>query len=474
MTSLESISERWAEAFNRLSELRVAGGLASIAVGDEEVSMAHGIANLNTGQPFTEDTGFLIGSVTKILTTTLIMRLVERGAIELDQPVRRYVPEFTLQDQDAAERITVRMLVNHTNGIDADTLFPWSVRGRDATRAYFDYLPHIGVLFEPGAGIHYTNPGFSIAARVVEVCTGLPFERAIKRELFDPAGMSDATALQTQAFLRRMAIGAVADSHGKSLRATPVFTYGEETVGAGGTPIASVADMLAFGRMHLHGGVAPNGQRILSRDLVQAMRTPTYDLGIPQAPPIGLGWWLLPLAGTTIAWHGGGSPGGSSSFCIIPEHDATVISFATGPGSGVLNDRLLTAAVEALTGQSAVPPLEVAPVPVPEDLAGEYASFQKRLVVEVRDDALVLTNYFEPINDELQEVYEAIWSFEWPMPPVPSTYENIAPGQFMEATVDSASLSGVYARMGLLAALPAGPRRRPGLHQGFRYIPKVG
>jgi CubicO group peptidase (beta-lactamase class C family) len=67
-----------------------------IAVGDEERSMAHGTANLNTGQPLTQDTGFLLGSVTKVLTATIVMRLVERGEVDLDAPARRYVPEFAL------------------------------------------------------------------------------------------------------------------------------------------------------------------------------------------------------------------------------------------------------------------------------------------------------------------------------------------------------------------------------------------
>src|SRR5439155_25533693 len=133
---------------------------------------------------FTEDTGFLVGSVTKVMTTTVLLRLVDRGEVDLDEPARRYVPEFTLSDADAAEAITVRMLVNHTNGMDADTLMPSSVRGRDASRSYTAALAPLGVLFEPGTCIHYTNPGFVVAARVIEERMGLPFERALQQELF--------------------------------------------------------------------------------------------------------------------------------------------------------------------------------------------------------------------------------------------------------------------------------------------------
>ena len=471
MSSLKRIEDRIADVLDQAAELDAAGAVVGVAIGDEQIVVAHGTANLNTGQPFTEDTGFLLGSVTKILTTTTLLRLVDRGMVDLDAAVKRYVPEFTLSDPEAAEQITVRMLVNHTNGIDADSLFPWSVRGRDATRSYFEYLPHIGVVFEPGAGVHYSNPGFVIAARVIEYCTGLPFERAIQRELFDPVGMTDATALQTQAFLRRTAVGAVADRDGTNLRATPVFTLGEPTVGAGGTPIASARDMIAFGRMHLRGGIAASGERILSANLVNAMLTPTYDLGIPQAPPIGLGWWLIPVAGTTVAHHGGSSPGGASSFCILPEYDATVISFSTGPGKSRLNDLLHTAAVEEITGQRATPPLEFSSgAPIDPEVAGEYTAFQERFIVTLKGDEIEMTAHFEPFDEELNEVNQAVWQSLYD---APVAYSSVAPGQFAPVGTDAGQLAGISGRMGLLTILPPAPGRRAGLHSELRFMPKV-
>jgi CubicO group peptidase (beta-lactamase class C family) len=93
MSALGSIADQWTTIFEQTSSLGVAGAVAGVAVGDEQLSMAHGIANLNTGQPFTEDTGFLLGSVTKVLTTTVLMRLVERGEVDLDASARRYVPD---------------------------------------------------------------------------------------------------------------------------------------------------------------------------------------------------------------------------------------------------------------------------------------------------------------------------------------------------------------------------------------------
>jgi hypothetical protein len=276
--------------------------------------------------------------------------------------------------------------------------------------------------------------------------------------------MRDATALQTQAFLRRTAIGAFGNEDG-TLRATPLFTLPESAAGAGGTPVVTVADMLAFGRVHLSGGGG-----VLSAESVRAMQAPTFDLGIPQAPPIALGWWLFPIAGTTAPWHGGGSPGGTSSFCIVPEHDAAICSFATGPGSGALNDALHNAALEELTGTAPAPSVELAPDPVDAGLAGEYASFARRLSVEADADALTVTDRFEPVDDDQREIMSAFLGGA-AAPPV--RYTSVAPGQYAPEGMPAEATAGFYGRMGLLAALPEAPGRRPGLHSGFRYVPKV-
>jgi CubicO group peptidase (beta-lactamase class C family) len=448
----------------------VAGAVIGVAVGGDQFSLAHGSANLNTGQEFSTDTGWLLGSVTKVLTATVLLRLVDAGAVDLDAPARRYIPEFKLADADAAEAITVRMLVNHTNGIDADDLMPASVRGRDATRSYVSELAGFGCVFEPGAGVHYSNPGFVLAARIIESCTGMPYERAIQAELFDLCGMADATAVQTQAFLRPTAIGAFsADEPGK-LRATSLFSLPESAAGAGATPIVTVADMIAFGRMHLAGGVAPDGRRVLSQQLVAEMRTPTVDLGLPQAPPMGLGWWLDPIAGTTAAWHGGGSPGGASSFCIVPEHDAVIVTFVSGPNS-LLNDTLHTSVIEHLTGRPAAPLFTPAPASADPDLTGEYAAFHRSMTTSVHDGDLLVrtTTPPYPADEDLDRILA-----EYGLPSSSTdAYAAVAPRLFLAKSADPWDITGFYGRTRLLADLPPAPGRPRGLHTGLRFIPKV-
>src|SRR5262245_9953252 len=136
---------------------KVPGYLAGVYHDGHQIVVAHGVANGVTGAPMLENTGFLFGSVTKLLTTTLVLQQVERGAIDLDERVVKYLPEFRLTTPSATEKIRVRNLLNHTNGIDAD-LFFLDARGRDALKVFLEGLgQHCGTLFSPDEYISYSN-----------------------------------------------------------------------------------------------------------------------------------------------------------------------------------------------------------------------------------------------------------------------------------------------------------------------------
>src|SRR5262245_41446538 len=147
---------------------QVPGYLAGVYHGGDQTVVAHGVANVATGAPMREDTGFLFGSVTKLLTATLVLQQVERGAIDLDERVVTYLPEFRLTTPGAAENIRVRNLLNHTSGIDADFCWP-DASGRDALKLFVDVLGrHCGALFAPGEYLSYSNGGMLVAGRLLE------------------------------------------------------------------------------------------------------------------------------------------------------------------------------------------------------------------------------------------------------------------------------------------------------------------
>src|SRR5664279_2009703 len=124
----------------------VPGYLVGVYHDGAQAIVAHGTANIVTGAPMGQDTGFLFGSITKTLTATLVMHQVERGVIDLDERVVTYLPEFHLATPDTADGIRVRHLLTHTNGIDADLLFV-DTNGPAALEGYLSALGrHCGCL----------------------------------------------------------------------------------------------------------------------------------------------------------------------------------------------------------------------------------------------------------------------------------------------------------------------------------------
>ncbi|GAA1619100.1 hypothetical protein GCM10009733_014310 [Nonomuraea maheshkhaliensis] len=410
----------------------VPGFVAGVHHAGEQIIVAHGTANLATGAPMLEDTGFLFGSVTKVLTTTLVMRQVERGRIGLDSPVVAHLPEFALAVPDAADKILVRHLLSHTNGIDADLYFP-DAKGRDALKAYVDGLASgCGTLFEPGERLSYSNGGMIVAGRLLEVVTGLPFADLLARDVYAPVGMKDSSTSAEQAILRSTAVGHFPDPETGLLRPTNMFTLPETWGPAGGTPIGTVADLLAFGRTHLAGGVAPSGTRVLSAESVALMRQVSYDMDSPNVPPMGLGWVLYPFGDTTVLAMSGASPGGVSLLCVVPEHDLVFAAFGNTPGALMLQDRLLCRLLTDHLGV-ALPTLVTG---VREDVdltpyVGTYRSDQLRIDVSIVDGQLEERTTYEPADESQERIFTEFAGGTTSAPP--QRYVPIRPGLFAPA-----------------------------------------
>ena len=474
----DTLSERLRGELTALADsIGVAGFVVGVWHDGKQVDVAGGMANLNTGAEMTPDTGWLLGSVTKILTTSLLMRAAEAGKVDLDAKVTRYLPDFRLREPGAADKIRVYQLVNHTNGMDADALMPTGVIGHGAVAHYVDKLRECGVLFEPGTAIHYSNPGFSVAGRILEIVYGEPFHQIFEREIYGTIGMTNSATSAEQAMLRPTAIGAFFDTEAGELRATKMFMLPVSGAAAGATPIVTSGDMIAFGRAHLAKGTAPNGQQLLSSESVSRMQAVTFDLDTPVAPPMGLGWWRFPIGGTTALWHGGGSPGGSSSFAVFPELDLVFVSFATGPGSAVLNDRAAEIVLDELFGRKVEAPYEVGEKP--EDLGrytGRFATHQNESQVKETSvggqPGLEMRSRFVPMDEDHRRFMTGYTGGQLESPP--ASYVPLSETLFAPAGTPLETFWGFYGRMALLGAPGARDGQRPDyFHSRFRYIKRA-
>jgi CubicO group peptidase (beta-lactamase class C family) len=382
---------------------KVPGYLAGVYHDGDQTVVAHGTANVVTGAPMQDDTGFLFGSVTKLLTATLVVQQVERGIIDLEERVITYLPEFRLATPAAAEKIRVRHLLTHTNGIDADLFFP-DANGSGALKACLEGIgQHCGILFEPDEYVSYSNGGMIVAGRLLEVVTGTSYHDLLKRELYATVGMDDSSTSAEEAILRNTAVGHFPDPATMGARRTDMFKLPDSWAPAGSTPIGTIPDLLAFARTHLAGGVSPSGKRVLSRESSARMQCVSHDMGTPNVPPIGLGWLLMPFGATTVLSMSGASPGGVAVLAVVPEHDFAFAAFGNDPRAMMLHDQILLWLLRQHLHVE-IPDL-ASDTPRASDLtpyAGTYRSNQLRVDVSVVDGQLEEKMTYEPL-DEVQE-----------------------------------------------------------------------
>jgi CubicO group peptidase (beta-lactamase class C family) len=134
---------------------------------------------------------FQIGSVTKVMTATLVLQHVERGDIGLDDPVAGHIDDFRLDPPEATRQVTVRHLLTHTCGIDRADDFSDTGSGDDAVARYVaEVIAGAPLIHPPGERWSYCNAGYTVLGRLVEVLDGRPWDDAIAARIFAPLGMA--------------------------------------------------------------------------------------------------------------------------------------------------------------------------------------------------------------------------------------------------------------------------------------------
>src|SRR5512143_854964 len=174
------------EAMTRLS---VPGVAVGILLGGKIHTFGYGVTSVENPLLVTGDTLFQIGSITKTFTGTAVMRLVESGRLELDAPLRKYLPGLRLADEHEAAAVTMQHLLTHTSGWVGDYFEDFGT-GTDALARYVASMAALPQLTPPGAFWSYNNANFWVAGRVIEVVTGQPWESAIRQLVIEPLGMS--------------------------------------------------------------------------------------------------------------------------------------------------------------------------------------------------------------------------------------------------------------------------------------------
>ncbi|GAA4980116.1 serine hydrolase domain-containing protein [Actinopolymorpha pittospori] len=375
-------------------------GVPGVAVGvwvnGREIYACHGVTSVDNPLPVDQDTLFVQGSVTKTYTATALMRLVAEGRVVLDAPVRRYVPDLVLADEQAAEQITVLNLLNHTSGLD------WGItvdtgEGDDALAGYVAKLAELELIAAPGARSSYSQAGYNLAGRVVENVTGLTFEQALASLVFEPLGLSHSFFARDDVMTRRFSVGHNLGADGTLSVARLWRRWRGENPGGG--LVSSVADQLRWARFQLGDGCAPNGDRVLPADVLRRMQEPTVSLRASSlGDAIGVGWFLRDVDGVRTVGHAGSANGQFAELLTVPGRDFAVVTLSNAGPNGVLfNQEVVRWALQTYLGVTDQDP---EPLPYEEarsrEIVGGYANDVMTLSIDADGAGLSLEVLIRP------------------------------------------------------------------------------
>lgn len=388
-----------------LEEHRVPGAVVGIFFDGEELAEGYGETSIENPLPVTTHTLFQIGSTTKTVVATAVMRLVEQGAIDLNEPVRTYLPDLQLENEDVARRVTMWHLLTHTGGWVGD-YFGDTGDGTDALERTITEMAHLQQLTPLGEVWSYNNSGFYIAGRILSVLTGKEFEDAIIDLVLDPLDMTESFFFANDVITRRFAVGHITVD-GTPTIARPWYLP-RGTHPAGGIN-SSVMDQLKYARFHLGDGTAPDGNRLLSVATMQAMQGEEAQAG-GAIDWIGLPWLLRDVGGTRLVTHGGATNGQKSSFVLVPERRFAFTMLTNSDSGDAVLAETERWALERVLGvsESALPELHLSTEHL-ETYVGSYESPYGLLQLDLKHRDLVLRLTPKPFLEHMD-----------PEPPAPS------------------------------------------------------
>lgn len=272
--------------------------------------------------PVTPQTLFRIGSITKCLTGTAAMRLVDIGQLSLDSPVHNYVPELRKFESPDETTITVRMLMNHTAGLPTE-VNDHGPRNSDAlSRRVRNEIPYYPLLFPAGRFWSYSNPGIDVLGYIIATELGTSFSVAMDQTLFDPLEMVRTTFDPMVAMTYPLALSHDLDEAG-ILKVRHHFA--ENTAEhPDGFAMSTVIDLANFAIMHMQGGRYKDRQ-ILTVEAVTQMHQPTIDLYLTQGTAYGLTFFTDIYKGNRRVWHEGSMDRFGSKLVMVPSTGTAVI-----------------------------------------------------------------------------------------------------------------------------------------------------
>ena len=334
-----------------------------------------GLADPAAATPATAATVHRVGSVSKLFTDIGIMQRVERGDVDLDDPVTRWLPGFAPAGPDSAA-ITLRHLMAHRSGLlrepPAGNYFDPEGASLAATVASLRGQP---LIYPPGRRTKYSNAAIATVGYVLETLAGEPFPRYLRRALLQPMGLHDSGFEPTPALESRLARAAMWTWDGRTFDA-PTFQLG---MAPAGSMYSTVLDLGRFASLLFARGRTPDGVQLLRPATLDTMWTPQFSEPGARSG-FGIGFAIGQLDGRRRIGHGGAIYGFATELALLPDDTLGVVAVSTLDVTNSVVERIADAALRLMLDARLDRPLPDIATPAPVEparaarLAGRYAN----------------------------------------------------------------------------------------------------
>lgn len=320
-----------------MKRLQVPGVALGIYHKSQEFSAGFGVTSVEHPLPVTVDTLFQTGSISKTFTGTLMMMLVEQGKVDLDAPVRKYIQDFEVQDQEVSRKVTVRHLLTHMGGWVGDYFNDFG-NGDDALDRMVRDIAKLPQVQPLGTIWSYNNTGFNVASRIIEVVTQKPYEQAMQDMLFNPLKLEMTFFYPSDIFFTHRFVVGHQNVKGEVKVARP-WAIGRAGNGVGGV-VSTVRDLLKYARFHMSRGK----KGVITGKSLKAMRVPQADAGARGM--MGLTWFIRRVGDVTVYAHGGATMGQQAYFFFIPDQDFACAILTNSDDGGIITSGVFSKAMD--------------------------------------------------------------------------------------------------------------------------------
>ncbi|MEZ4986377.1 MAG: serine hydrolase domain-containing protein [Saprospiraceae bacterium] len=267
-----------------------------------------------------------MASNTKAFIATSIAKLHEEGQLDMDAPVRTYLPWFTLYDEYVSAHTTVRDLLCHRVGLGTFSGDVVWYKSDLTAEQVIRQIRHLPQAYEFRAGYGYSNLMFITAGEVIRAVTGDSWDAYVRTQFLDPLGMT-----RTQTTVSKLAsITNVATPHISRNDNQPIPWANWDNMGAAGGIVSSVSDMLRWLELQMNLGVYGE-KRLFAASVPATCWRPHNPLGGSQNfSSAGLGWFLQSREGRRIVSHGGGYDGMYSQVMMAPDEQLGIVVLTNG------------------------------------------------------------------------------------------------------------------------------------------------